>query len=100
MKFVVLAILTLFLIPWTSSSKLRAVDKKGDKKVVKGKKSSILVIPVLFWIGIAIYEYFWLIDDRVDSILTHYSVAVAILIGLVLFSQDQIGKLEGTLKDF
>lgn len=88
MKFVVLAILTLFLIPWTrSSSKLRAVDKKGDKKVVKGKKSSILVIPVLFWIGIAIYEYFWLIDDRVDSILTHYSVAVAILIGLVLFSQ-------------
>lgn len=99
MKFVVLAILTLFLIPWTrSSSKLRAVDKKGDKKVVKGKKSSILVIPVLFWIGIAIYEYFWLIDDRVDSILTHYSVAVAILIGLVLFSQDQIGKLEGTLK--
>ncbi|MGQ0414604.1 DUF3981 domain-containing protein, partial [Bacillus sp. HC-TM] len=34
------------------------------------KKSSILVIPVLFWIGIAIYEYFWLIDDRVDSILT------------------------------
>ena len=49
MKFVVLAILTLFLIPWTrSSSKLRAVDKKGDKKVVKGKKSSILVIPVLF----------------------------------------------------
>ncbi len=99
MKFVVLAILTLFLIPWTrSSSKLRAVDKKGDKKVVKGKKSSILVIPVLFWIGIAIYEYFWLIDDRVDSILTHYSVAVAILIGLVLFSQDQIGKLEGALK--
>lgn len=65
MKFVVLAILTLFLIPWTrSSSKLRAVDKKGDKKVVKGKKSSILVIPVLFWIGIAIYEYFWLIDDQ------------------------------------
>ncbi|MCC3289233.1 DUF3981 domain-containing protein, partial [Bacillus cereus] len=41
MKFVVLAILTLFLIPCTrSSSKLRAVDKKGDKKVVKGKKSS------------------------------------------------------------
>ncbi|MDA1978984.1 DUF3981 domain-containing protein [Bacillus cereus] len=100
MKFLILAILTLFLIPWTrrSGSKLRAVDKKGDEKVVKGKKSSILVIPVLFWIGIAIYEYFWLIDDRADSILTHYSVAVAILIGLVLFSQDQIGKLEGTLK--
>lgn len=91
MKFLILAILTLFLIPWTrrSGSKLRAVDKKGDEKVVKGKKSSILVIPVLFWIGIAIYEYFWLIDDRADSILTHYSVAVAILIGLVLFSQDQ-----------
>ncbi len=74
------------------------MDKKGDKKVVKGKKSSILVIPVLFWIGIAIYEYFWLIGDGVDWILTHYYVAVAILIGLVLFSQDQIGKLEGTLK--
>ena len=60
MKFLILAILTLFLIPWTrrSGSKLRAVDKKGDEKVVKGKKSSILVIPVLFWIGIAIYEYF------------------------------------------
>lgn len=99
MKFIVLAILTLFLIPWTrSGNKIRAVDKGGNEKVVKGKKSSILVIPVLFWIGIAIYEYFWLIDDRADSILTHYSVAVAILIGLVLFSQEQVGKLEGTLK--
>ena len=92
MKFIVLAILTLFLIPWTrSGNKIRAVDKGGNEKVVKGKKSSILVIPVLFWIGIAIYEYFWLIDDRADSILTHYSVAVAILIGLVLFSQEQEG---------
>lgn len=36
MKFLILAILTLFLIPWTrrSGSKLRAVDKKGDEKVV------------------------------------------------------------------
>ncbi|HGN6593807.1 TPA: DUF3981 domain-containing protein, partial [Bacillus tropicus] len=35
MKFLILAILTLFLIPWTrrSGSKLRAVDKKGDEKV-------------------------------------------------------------------
>ena len=62
MKFIVLAILTLFLIPWTrSGNKIRAVDKGGNEKVVKGKKSSILVIPVLFWIGIAIYEYFWLL---------------------------------------
>ena len=34
MKFVVLAILTLFLIPWTrSSSKLRAVDKREIRRL-------------------------------------------------------------------
>lgn len=61
------------------------MDKKGDKKVVKGKKLFILVIFVLFWIGIVIYEYFWLIDDWVDLIFIYYFVVVVILIGFVLF---------------
>lgn len=98
-KFLVLAILTLFLIPWTRGGKaLRTVDKEGSEKVIRRKTAPILVIPILLWIGIAIYEYFWLIDDRVDSILTHYSVVIAVLIGVVLVSQEKRGRLEVKLK--
>ncbi len=57
MKFLVLAILTLFLIPWTRKT-LRTVDQKNAETIIKKKVAPILVIPIFLWIGIAIYEYF------------------------------------------
>ncbi|EMA6344076.1 DUF3981 domain-containing protein [Bacillus cytotoxicus] len=99
MKFLVLVILTLFLIPWTRGRKaLRTVDKKDSETVIKKKAAPVLAIPVFLWIGIAIYEYFWLIDDRVDSILTHYTVVIAVLIGMVLVLQGRRGRLEVKVK--
>lgn len=97
-KFIILAVLTLFMIPWTrSGGVLRTVD--GDKqKVIKRKSSPIFVIPILFWIGIVIYEYLWLIDDRVDSIITYYALAIAILILLSFLGQARKGKLESQVK--
>lgn len=97
-KFIILAVLTLFMIPWTrSGGGLRTVD--GDKqKVVKRKSSPIWIIPALFWIGVIVYEYLWLIDDRVDSIITYYAVAIAILILLSFLGQAKKGKLESQIK--
>lgn len=86
------------MIPWTrGGGALRAVA--GDKqKVVKRKTFPIFVIPILFWIGIVIYEYFWLVDNRASSVITYYGVAVATLILLSLSLQARKGKLESQVK--
>lgn len=100
MKFILLLLLTVLLIPFSMKDGL--IIKKMDRWNEKVLKTYInpfaILLPVIFWSYILINEYFGLLDNNTSSILTSYTFPLAILIGLSLFLQPNVSKWEKPVK--
>lgn len=86
MKFLILAILTAFIIPFTKKGLMVEQKDRWSGEVTKRYLNPFaLLLPVVFVLYAVFVEYFVLLDNNLNSINYTYSWILVILIGASLF---------------